>query len=294
MMNRLADPGKEIVGFAIEMFFRLCIFTFGTRVQKNEADWLNGPFGSPRRIGPEYFEAFCNQENIEKKLSSNRQGVLDNFNSLASEQFDPGKVHPLIREFYENTAKFQMDVWSQWATCFKPFAWLLVSCVSRRIEQLNFPVSPLDPSQGLSSEVIKLYDKNKGDFIASLWIRKLVASGAMIYSGFYSTIKLPENPAVTLRSAYPLPKGCTITFLVPHLLEANSFQLVSKGRRFGDPGYYRIHELDKDSMRVWYVRFLTETLELSVSHSDTIFVQHCFKIYGFKILTLHYKIRKEI
>jgi hypothetical protein len=77
---------------------------------------------------------------------------------------------------------------------FRPLAWLLVSLVSRRIEQLNLPVSPLDTSRGMSSDVIQLLDKTNGEILYTCWLRKVIASGDVVYAGFYSICK-PSNYA---------------------------------------------------------------------------------------------------
>jgi hypothetical protein len=46
-----------------------------------------------------------------------------------------------------------MDVWSQ--TCFPASIGLtlLVTTINRQVDQLNFPLSPLDTSHGMTSEI---------------------------------------------------------------------------------------------------------------------------------------------
>jgi hypothetical protein len=63
-------------------------------------------------------------------------------------------VAPEIRDFYENTARYEMDVWSRWNGILKPFANLLIYLVSPLMEQFNLPDSPPATSSGVSSEFL--------------------------------------------------------------------------------------------------------------------------------------------
>jgi len=55
-----------------------------------------------------------------------------------------------VRDFYEHTGRYHLDVWSQWSPLFWPFGWALINFVSRQMEQLNFPMYPLETAQGMT------------------------------------------------------------------------------------------------------------------------------------------------
>jgi hypothetical protein len=67
---------------------------------------------------------------------------------LGGPHFAPDRVDPAIRDFYERTAHYSLDVWSQWSGLLRPFAGTLIALVSRDIEQLNLPLSPLGDQPG--------------------------------------------------------------------------------------------------------------------------------------------------
>src|SRR5436190_22233257 len=41
-------------------------------------------------------------------------GLMDDFSLLRGPEFDPDKVHPRIREFYEHTTRFALSVEPHW------------------------------------------------------------------------------------------------------------------------------------------------------------------------------------
>ena len=84
------------------------------------------------------------------------KGLLPTFAALSGPGFDASAVPPAVAEFYERTADFDMDVWSEWSGLFKPFGFLVAAIFSRRLEQLNLPLSALDTSWGMTSEVVQV------------------------------------------------------------------------------------------------------------------------------------------
>ena len=68
-----------------------------------------------------------------------------------------------------------------------------------------------------------------------------------------------------------------------------AFRLVSAGRRFGDPGYYRIHRIEADTLRVKYLP-IKEIIEVYEDDQRVPRTDHTFRWWGSRFLTLHYKI----
>src|SRR6202035_6188048 len=99
-------------------------------------------------------------------------GLLEHFNLLRGPNFDPDAVHPDIRHFYEHAAEYQLDVWSEVSLTGRFFLWLLVEFISRRMDQLNFPISSLEVAKGMSSEVIQLQELESRRVVATGWLRR--------------------------------------------------------------------------------------------------------------------------
>ena len=67
--------------------------------------------------------------------------------------FTAGDLHPLVREFYERTSAWRLQVWAQWCAAAWPFGWLISTVSARRLEQLALPLRPLEVAHGMTSEV---------------------------------------------------------------------------------------------------------------------------------------------
>src|SRR5260370_15956882 len=83
-------------------------------------------------------------------------GLLPNLNVLRGPSFNPEAVHPDIRHFYEHAAQYRLGVWSEVSLTGRFFLWLLVEFLSRRMDQLNFPISSLEVAKGMTIEGLQL------------------------------------------------------------------------------------------------------------------------------------------
>jgi hypothetical protein len=280
----------SIVGRFIEWFFRTWVRLFGRKITKDETAWLDGPIGTSQKIGADYYRELISNNTLSARINVKNAGLMSDFQRLKSESFDPQKVNERVRDFYERTTNYRLDVWSKWSSLFRPFGWLLVSTVSRRIEQLNLPISPLDTSRGMSSDVIQLVDEKSGEILYTCWQRKVISTGDVVYAGFYSTCKPPNFPGECVKVSFPLPKGNTTVVLKPIVHDDGSLELKSSGWRFGDPGYYRILETGENTLKVRLIRALKESIHVYVDDNGTLRTDHIFRFWNLEILRLHYKI----
>jgi hypothetical protein len=281
---------KSAPGLFIEWFFRTWVRLFGKRVTKHEASWLDGPTGSVDPIGANFYQSLSRNSDLTSRINEPNSGLMEDFQKLSGESFDPRQIDPRVIDFYERTTNYRLDVWSHWSPLFRPLAWLLVSLVSRRVEQLNLPISPLDTSRGMSSDVIQLADKSNGDVVYTCWLRKVIATGDVIYAGFYSLCQPPNYPGPCVKVAFPLPQGNTTVVLRAIAHPDGSLELNSSGRRFGDPGYYRVLEIDADTRKIRLIRALKESIHVYVDEQGTLRTDHIFRFWSLEMLRLHYKI----
>ena len=158
-------------------------------------------------------------------------------------------VRPEIRDFYEHAAQYQLEVWTEVSLTGRFFLWLLVEFISRRMDQLNFPISSLEVAKGMSSEVLQLFDPNSGAVEATGWLRRLKSSGNVIYAGIYSVVQVPgeDNPCVKV--TFPC-RGSANVYLRPVAHADGSFGLDSSGGGFGRSGFYRVVDAGPDHWRV--------------------------------------------
>jgi hypothetical protein len=130
--------------------------------------------------------------------------------------------------------------------------------LSRRMDQLNFPISSLELAKGITSEVVQLYEPATERVVSTGWLRRIKSTGRVIYAGIYSTIRIPreENPCVKV--TFPC-RGSANVYLRPVSHADGSFGLDSSGSGFRKSGFYRLVESGPEH---WRVRNFTPLHEL--------------------------------
>ncbi|MCG8457836.1 MAG: hypothetical protein MI919_16290 [Holophagales bacterium] len=263
---------------------------FGRRLEKAEVSWLAGPIGGDH-IGDRPYEETAEAEGLILERQARSGGLLPDFSVLRSSTFDPDRVDPRIRELYEQTARFSFDTW---ATTYLPARialWLLVQTISRRVDQLNFPLDGLDSARGMTSEIV-LLRRPDGTLVYTGWFRRLRNSGRSIYTGFYMTEVIPGQEGRCVKVVFPMPGGNATVLLRPENAENGGLRLVSVGSSFGDVGFYRLGQLRDDQLRVWRLDSLHEVFELYVDE-DTVRCDHRIRFLGLPVLALHYKMSER-
>jgi hypothetical protein len=277
------------IGIAV---IRLYLRTFGRTVRKIDVPWLLGPIGSDGEIGERPYHMVAQQEGLTIDRDTADAGLVPDFDVLAGPGFDVTKTDPDVRRFYEHTSRYELDVWSETRFPGRLFLWLIVSTVSRSMNQLNFPVFGLETSRGMTSDVLPLRDAS-GRTVHTGWQRRLLGSGRIIYSGFYTTVQPPGWPSRCVKVVFPVPRGSATVVLRPEFGAGGRFRLVSTGKRFGDPGFYRVLDLDPEHLKVRHLKTLREQFEVYRDEQGVLRCDHQVRFLGITMLRLHYRIRSR-
>jgi hypothetical protein len=262
------------------------IWLFGRRRRPEQCPWLAGPMGDAV-IGDAPYAAVAAAEGLTLERRSRAGGLVPDFGALAGPDFDAGAVHPLIRAFYERTSDFALDVWSETYFPSRLGLWLLVTTISRQVDQLNFPLSPLDAALGMASEIILLRQPD-GAIRYTGWFRTL--QRRVLYTGFYMVQRAPGESGPSVKVVFPMPRGNATVLLRPRVHADGSFTLDSSGRAFGDVGFYRMSARPGGGWRVWYIRSLREHFRVFVDEHGVLRCDHHVRFLGLPVLRLHYKI----
>lgn len=254
----------------------------GRKVVVAEHPWLDGPIGG-KYIGDQFYEEYAKEHGLTVSIPPD-SGLMADFTVLGSN--DHPHFQQRVKHFYEKTLLYKMNVWSQSYYPFKPFAKILIKTISHEINQLNLPLNPLETSQGMSSQVIRLSDKNGVQKMAC-WLRKNNSSNKVVYSGFYTDIEIEGKPFV--RVVFPLPGGNVTVILEPEFLADGSFRLISTKRQFGKAGYYRVVEVRPGVVKVRLIP-LKESIHVYEDAQGVLRTDHEFKFMGMKFLKLHYQL----
>ena len=282
----------RLVGALGAWFIYRLIAVFGRTHARAKIRWLVGPMGG-RAIGDLPYREVAEREGLTVERQASEGGLVPDFSALASDACDPARLHPLVREFYEHTARFAMDVWSRTYFPSNVALWLLVKTISRQVNQLNFPLSPLDTARGISSEIISLRD-GAGRVRYTGWFRTVGGEANVLYTGFYMTEQTPEGGGRSVKVVFPMPRGNATVILRPSVDAGGALVLDSSGKRFGNPGFYRMQARGVDRVRVWHIKSLKEHFRVYVDDKGVLRCDHAVRFLGMPVLALHYKIwRRE-
>ena len=278
----------DTIGYCLETGIHIWVRLTGKLVRKSDAPWLWAPLGKRERIGTGIYERVAREEGLEMRTPANA-GLLENFNLLRGPTFNPDSVHPAIRHFYEHAAEYKLEVWSEVSLTGRFFLWLLVEFISRRMDQLNFPISSLEVAKGMTSEVVQLIEPSTGKVRYTGWLRRLKSSGRVIYAGLYSATQVPGEANPCVKVTFPC-RGSANVYLAPIAYPDGSFGLVSSGSAFGKTGFYRMIDGGAEHYIVRHVRTLREIFHVYVDDEGVLRTEHSVLFLGLTIIRLHYKI----
>lgn len=208
---------------------------FGERLYLDKDSWLLGPFGKVGARGPDFLSQLASGEHL--KIDKQKGGIIEHFDELGFTEEEQNRLHPQVIDFYQNTSAYDLQFRVKWNPLFKFCGLLLRFLFSKRIGQLNIPIRNIAADEAMSSEVIALIDKNTGAKRYTLWLRALIGSGELVYSGVYDLAKLP-NGKRCVKAVFPLPNGNATVLLVPKISPDGALILESSGNKKGDAGFY--------------------------------------------------------
>ena len=264
----------------------------GRKLDLSSFPWLDGPVGGTEEIGKDFFTDYGRLRGLNVVRVGSR-GLLQDIGVLTNPCIDGRHVSDAVRAFYEQTSEYELDAWSEWRGFFRPFGIALAKLFSRRLQQLNLPLSSLDSSKGISSDVLQLCDPRSGEVLQTAWIRQLRSTGNILYAASYSVCQAPGFNGNCIKVVFPLPNGNAIVIMKPEVDVDGSLSVISAGQKFGDPGFYfTVHD---GHGRVWarYVRSMKEVIKVYVDGPHTVRADHHLWIWGQQFLRLHYRMRRQ-
>jgi hypothetical protein len=279
---------QELISAVLIRSIHAWLFVCGRPVRRSDVPWLASPTGPRDRIGERWYWQLAEKERLTVRTPPGA-GLLARFDELRGPAFDPALVHPAIRRFYEHTSQFNLEAWSEVTLYMRFFLWGLVTFASRRMQQLNFPVSSMELATGMSSEVLQL-DAEDGTRRYTGWLRRMKANGLVLYAGLYTIGRVPAYDGPCVKVSFPVPLGSSTVFLRPENAPEGAFRLISQGQRFGDCGFYRFVERGTDRYQVRYLKTLRERFHVYLDGDGVLRTDHSIRYLGLPVMRLHYKI----
>lgn len=260
----------------------------GRRIEPDDVPWLMGPFGEADVIGDQYVQRLADEGNLGVERHASGAGLMDSIASLALDDAARARLRMEVVAFYERTADHDLDVWSEWSPVFRPFGGMLQRLYSRRLQQLNVPLRPLDTSRGMASQILKLRDPATGETRHTVWFRMLKATGQVIYSGVYGTCRIPDG-RTCVKVVFPLPRGNATVIMAISVGEQGDLDLVSSGEGFGSPGFYFLLRDKRGRHHAQYIRSFRERIHVYVDDEHVLRTNHTLTLWRRRVLELHYR-----
>ncbi len=278
-----------MLGAFLQWLINIWVRFTGTKTTYNQYPWLRGPVLEGSELADDYYNQYAASEGLEV-ITSHEGGLLEDFKgAIDTDAPNLQQLLPEVTDFYEHTSQYKLEVWSQWYGPVAFFARNLIRFLSRRMNQLNIPLYPLETSRGMSNGVIWLREPD-GKLRFTCWLRKSILSGRVVYAGFYSACTV--NGKRMVKVVFPLPKG-NVTVLLHVAVQADgSVKLLSHGKGLGDAGYYRLRHIDQQHARIKYIP-LKESIHVYVDEFGVSRTDHEFWFWTIKFLHLHYKMMRN-
>jgi hypothetical protein len=240
-------------------------------------------------VGADYVEQLAKVRGGTFRRNPPDVGIVGSLDDLAGPTFDPARVDPLVREFYEHTSRFKLSIVPEWRQWMKPPYEVFKRVVAEPLGQAAIPSNIEEAQRGMVS-TIDTIDLD-GDEVIDIrgWIRTFADSGKPIYVGIYTTFRHDGRGYVSV--GFPIPSANFTATLLPRNAGEHDFLLTSRtGLPF--PGHYLSSvDGDRDALTVLKLLAFEEEIHVFVADGE-LRTNHSFSLAGQRFLTLRYFIER--
>jgi hypothetical protein len=216
-------------------------------------------------------------------------GIVASLDELSGPGFDPGQVDPLVKEFYEHTTRFSLDIVPEWRLWVRPGYLLYRNVVARPLGQASIPMNQRETQRGVRSRIDTVTDAD-GAVSVRGWIRSFADDDEPIMIGIYTTYTHAERGYVSV--GFPVPEGSFTATLVPRSRPDRGLTLTSRGDD-GQTGHYLTYiDPVADELTTLAVHGFAEQLDVFVA-DGVLRAEHAFWFFGLPFLTLHYRMTRK-
>lgn len=273
-----------------DWFTQQWVILWGRKIKPSEYLWLIGPFGELNGIGEIFIRQLAEKENLTIKRNTNSTGLLKSISNLNLSENEVKNLSQKVIDFYENTADYNLKFNVKWNLFFKPFGYVVNRLFSQRINQLNIPTQNIQESENLTSEIIELISKENNEVKYTIWLRKFQSTDKVIYSGIYTTCKLPSGKTC-IKAIFPLPKGNATVILKPSIGKNNELILDASGQKFGDEGFYFLLNDSKGNFWSQYIKSFKDKLIVGEENKNLKATQ-TLRLWNLKVASFEYVMEK--
>ncbi|HSK90882.1 MAG TPA: hypothetical protein VK875_06185 [Euzebyales bacterium] len=259
------------------------------------ADIADLPFVVPlearsRHVGVDYVRSLAEVLGGTYVRDAADAGIVASLDALAGPDLDPAAVDPRVREFYEHTTRFALDIVPEWRTWVRPGYLLYRSMVAKPLGQANVPMNRRQALRGVRSRIDTI-DVDRDDIVdVRGWIRSFATTGEPIYVGIYTTYRHDDRGYVSV--GFPLPQSSFTATLAPRARADGGLVLTSRSPLPHAGHYLTYIERGSRALTTLEVPGFREELEVYV-HDGEVRADHAFWVFGLPFLVLRYRIRRK-
>jgi hypothetical protein len=263
------------------------------RVQPSELPFVVPVASDTRYVGTDYVRSLARRLGKTYTPDVADIGIVASLDALRGPSFEPASVDPLVREFYEHTTRFKLDITPQWRMWVRPGYLLYRTLLARPLGQANVPMNQREAQHGVRSRIDTISDGDGGPVSVRGWIRSDAGTGEPIYVGIYTTYRDEERGYVSV--GFPLPNASFTATLLPSARPGGGLVLDSRAPG-SQPGHYFTYiDPATSELTTAAVRGFAERLDVysSGTSGGELRAEHSFWVFGFPFLVLHYRIHRK-
>ena len=214
-----------------------------------------------RYVGTGYVQDLAHELGARYTADVADAGIVASLDALAGPGLDPGQVDPLVREFYEHTTRFTLDIVPQWRLWVRPGYLLYRTAVARPLGQASIPMNQREAQRGIRSRIDTVSGID-GTVSVRGWIRSFADDDEPIMTGIYTTYT--HRTAATSASDSPSPKGSFTATLLRRSRPDRGLTLTSRAHD-GQAGHYLTYvDTAADELTALAVHGFEEQLDVYV------------------------------
>jgi hypothetical protein len=257
-----------------------------------------------RYVGTGYVRELAETLGGTYRAAADDVGIVGSVDQLAGPDFDPAQVDPLVREFYEHTTRFTLDIVPEWRLWVRPGYLLYRALLARPLGQANVPMNQREAQRGVRSRIdtITSAGSDAGPVLDIRgWIRSYADTDEPIYVGIYTTYRSSVDGVDRgyVSVGFPLPQASFTATLAPRARTGGGLVLSSRtdlspavAARTHAGHYLTYIDPESRDLTTLEVSGFSEELDVYVD-GGSLRAEHAFWVFGFPFLVLHYEIRRK-
>ena len=267
------------------------------RVKAEDVPFVVPLASQTRYVGTDYVRSLAQELGGTYTADVADIGIVASLDELAGPSFDPAGTDPLVREFYEHTTRFALDIVPEWRLWVRPGYLLYRTLLARPLGQASVPMSQREAQHGVRSRIDTITGGDtgaEGTVTVRGWIRSRADTGQPIYVGIYTTYRHEGQGYVSV--GFPLPQASFTATLLPQARPGgeNGQGLVLDSRsELDQPGHYLTYiDTQTAELTTAAVRGFAERLDV-YTEAGELRAEHAFWVFGLPFLVLHYRMHRK-